>query len=246
MRLLAHGLVQLAAFVLAWVLVAPLAQPLGFAVLQGLLASMLATLWRLPPGARLMHALCVPLMVWLLSLGIHPAWYALGFVFLLALGRNAVTEKVPLYRSSREAVARLARLVPEGGAVLEAGCGDGRAAMWLSEARPDVAVTALESAWGSFVLAWLRWRMAGSPAGVRVACRSFWQEPLARYDVVYAFLSPHPMPRLWRKYVADGKPGSRLVSNTFEIPGVAPDEDVALGGPLQTRLLIWRHPDGTC
>jgi hypothetical protein len=41
--------------------------------------------------------------------------------------------------------------------------------------------------------------------------------------VVYAFLSPAPMPRLWEKICAEMKPGSLFISNSFPVPGQAPD-----------------------
>jgi hypothetical protein len=36
------------------------------------------------------------------------------------------------------------------------------------------------------------------------------------------------------------KPGSLLVSNTFVIPGVAPDRTVAIGDRMRSTLYIWR------
>ncbi|MDP3440867.1 MAG: class I SAM-dependent methyltransferase, partial [Azonexus sp.] len=49
-----------------------------------------------------------------------------------------------------------------------------------------------------------------------------WQVRLDDFDVVYAFLSPAPMPRLWEKIQAEMKPGSLFISNSFPVPGVVP------------------------
>ena len=69
--------------------------------------------------------------------------------------------------------------------------------------------------------------------------QDFWQCDLSRYDVVYAFLSPVPMPALWRKVRAEMRPGSLFISNTFAVPGVPPDESVAIGGGSRV-LYLWR------
>ncbi|WP_024302815.1 hypothetical protein [Pseudogulbenkiania sp. MAI-1] len=240
-----HGFVQLAAALGAWFLIAPALQPLAWAVLQGLLAAALAGLFRLSRGSWLAHGLFVPAMVYCYQLAL-PAWgYLLALLLTFAIGRNAWLERVPFYRSSRLVVERLAEVLPERARLLEAGCGDARLALRLAARRPDVRISALETAWAAWGLAWVRWCLAGRPANVRIACRSFWREPLAEYDAIYAFLSPQPMPRLWRKFIAEGRAGSLLLSNTFAVPGVEPQRTLALDGPLQKRLLIWRHPHGT-
>nr|MBP9655293.1 class I SAM-dependent methyltransferase [Rhodocyclaceae bacterium] len=51
-----------------------------------------------------------------------------------------------------------------------------------------------------------------------------WQADLGNYDVVYAFLSRAPMPRLWEKVQAEMKPGSLFISNSFPVPGATPDQ----------------------
>ncbi|EEG09748.1 methyltransferase domain-containing protein [Pseudogulbenkiania ferrooxidans] len=243
--LLRHGLLQLAAALGAWFLIAPALQPLAWSVLQGLLAAALAALLRLRRGSWLAHGLFAPAVVYCYQLAL-PAWaYLLALLLTFAIGRNAWLERVPFYRSSPRVVERLAEALPEQARLLEAGCGDAKLALQLAERRPDLQIAALETAWAAWALAWLRWCLAGRPANVRIACRSLWLEPLSEYDAVYAFLSPQPMPRLWRKFVTEGQPGSLLLSNTFTVPGVEPERSLALGGPLQKQLLIWRHPHGT-
>ncbi|HSX69654.1 MAG TPA: class I SAM-dependent methyltransferase, partial [Pseudomonas sp.] len=59
------------------------------------------------------------------------------------------------------------------------------------------------------------------------------------YDVVYCFLSPAPMAELWTKARSEMRPGSLLISNSFEIPGVAPGEVIELNDWRASRLLLW-------
>lgn len=50
------------------------------------------------------------------------------------------------------------------------------------------------------------------------------------------------MAAVWRKAGMEMRPGSLLVSNTFEIPGRSPDFVVEVGDRRGTRLLAWRIP----
>ncbi|WP_240314977.1 class I SAM-dependent methyltransferase [Chromobacterium haemolyticum] len=173
---LRHLGLQLLAALAAMFFVAPAAQPLGWAILQGLCAAALAIFMRLPGWQRLLHGLFVPALA-LMHQAALPSWvYLLGLALTFALGRNAVLERVPLYRSSAQAAERLAELLPGRAALLEAGCGDGRLAVWLCRLRPDLRVRALESAWGSWLLARARWWLARRPRRLEFSCRSFWRE----------------------------------------------------------------------
>lgn len=185
------------------------------------------------------HALFVPVVVLAVSAGV-PSWaYLLAFVLTYAFGRNAWSERVPFYRSAGEVADRLSEVLPPDAVLLEAGAGDGRLTLALALSRPDVRVNAFENAWGSYLFARLRWFMAGRPGNVRFTCASFWPEDWGRYDAVYVFLSPAPMSKVWDKFQQQAKAGALLISNTFEVPDVAPLRSVPLHGHLQRELLFW-------
>ncbi|AXE31487.1 SAM-dependent methyltransferase [Chromobacterium phragmitis] len=245
MSWLRHPLLQLFACVGAWIFIAPAQHLLPWATLQAMLAGLFAIMLRMPGWQRLVHGLFIPGVALASQAGIAPGWYLAALLLTLALGKNALVERVPLYRSAPRVAESLGRLLDDGATVLEAGCGDGRLALQLAQRRPDVSVIALESAVGSCLLAKWRWLRAGRPSQLAIACRNFWKEDWGGYDAIYVFLSPEPMPRIWRKFVAEGRPGSLLISNTFAVPDVAPDESIPLEGPLQKELLIWRHPHGS-
>ena len=88
-----------------------------------------------------------------------------------------------------------------------------------------------------FAIGWLRALMNRSR--YRMSRQDLWQCDLAAHDIVYAFLSPVPMAALWRKAVAEMRPGTLFVSNTFAVPGVAPDEIVE-GAGGRRALYVWR------
>jgi hypothetical protein len=61
-------------------------------------------------------------------------------------------------------------------------------------------------------------------------------------DVVYAYLSPVPMARLWCKVCEEMPSGSRFISNTFPVPGVEPERVVELDDFHHSRLYVYRVP----
>ena len=67
-----------------------------------------------------------------------------------------------------------------------------------------------------------------------------WRADLAGYDVVYAFLSPAPMPALGEKAKREMRPGSLLVSNSFAVPEVSPERVIELDDARQTLLYCYR------
>ncbi|SUX30592.1 SAM-dependent methyltransferase [Chromobacterium vaccinii] len=176
MRRLRHPLLQLLACVGAWIFIAPALHLLPWAALQGLLAGLCAVALRLPGWQRLAHGLFVPAVALASQAGVAPGWYLAALLLTLALGRNALVERVPLYRSAVAVAERLAERLAGGASLLEAGCGDGRLALLLALRRPDLNMRALENAVGSWLLARWRWRRAGSPNRLVFACRNFWSE----------------------------------------------------------------------
>jgi hypothetical protein len=48
------------------------------------------------------------------------------------------------------------------------------------------------------------------------------------------------MPALWEKARREMRAGSLLVSNTFVVPGVAPDRVIEVDDTRGSRLLVWQ------
>ena len=89
----------------------------------------------------------------------------------------------------------------------------------------------------TWAIGWLRTRRLKN---VEWRYADLWSTPLGKYDVVYAFLSPAPMPELWRKVQAEMPAGSLFVSNSFAVPDVTPSEIVEVGDGRQTQLYCYR------
>jgi SAM-dependent methyltransferase len=207
--------------------------------IQAIAAAAFGQALRLPCWWLPINAASVPGVVAVRSLVIAPVWFLAAFCLLLVIFWNTYRTRVPLYLSSRSACARLAQLLPSDASVrvLDLGCGFGGVIRALRQLRPRAEIIGLESA---PLPSWVaKLRLRGDALSL-VERRNFWDEDLVRYDVVYAFLSPEPMERLWRKVRSQMRPNTLFVSNTFAVPDVAPDLTLPLS-PNGTRVLyVWR------
>ena len=188
----------------------------------GGVALLFATLSRQPWWWRVIHAGFMPLVWFTQSLAIDPGWFLFAAVLLLLVYRGALTGQVPLYLSNKQTVQALAELIAARGDTrfLDLGAGVGSTTVPLADALPDSHFTGYENA----PLTWLAGRLLGlGRPNLDWRWDDLWQARLGDYDVVYAFLSPAPMARLWDKVQAEMKPGSLFVSNSFPVPGATPE-----------------------
>lgn len=208
------------------------------AITQGLFAAALGARFGLPRWWLPINLCFLPAAVLLRTVDNHPGLYLIAFVASVSVFRTTLRTRVPLYLSSARAVEALAERLPTrpGIKVLDLGAGTGTVISRLAHLRPDATVAGIELALLPALIARLRVRRRRNG---RIDRTDFWAHSLADYDVVYAFLSPAPMERLWRKVRAEMKPGSLFVSNSFDVPGVAPDEVIALDGARSRALLVW-------
>jgi len=189
---------------------APIHMVLPFAVAAALL-------WRLPPWA-----------------------FLAAFVFLLLFYWNSVSG-VPLYLTNRETRATLAGLLPEQGGFrfVDLGSGFGGPLIDLAGRRPDGIFEGIESAPMPYAVTRLRLMLQRRP-NATVRYGDFWKLDLTPYDVVYCFLSPVPMRKLFDKAKREMRPGSLLVSNTFTVPDRPAGDIRAVPDRRQTMLHLWR------
>lgn len=205
----------------------------------GAVALALATLSRQPWWWRVIHALFMPL-IWLThSLAIDPGWFLLAFILLLLVYRGALTGQIPLYLSNQETVDALDELLGELEAqrFLDLGAGVGSTVIPLADRWPERHFTGVENA----PLTWLTGKIHGlGRNNLDWRWEDLWCMPLHDYDLVYAFLSPVPMPKLWKKAQAEMRPGSFFVSNSFPIPGIVPTRVIEVACTPPRPLYCYR------
>ncbi len=213
---------------------------IGWALLQAVLAMAIAAWtgadrWWLP-----LHLAFAPAVVVALGLAVPPMVYAALLILLLLIFGLPFRTRVPLFLSSRAAVAVLAQWLPKGSySILDVGSGTGRFVAEMARRRGDCQVTGLELAWLPWWLSQLAIRRLPN---ARIRREDFWKTPLDTCDVVYAFLSPVPMPALWEKLRRELRPGSWLISNSFPVPGLEATEVLEVDDRRRTRLYCYRIP----
>ncbi len=101
---------------------------------------------------------------------------------------------------------------------VDIGSGLGGLALHLGKKYPDSHFLGVEIAPLPWLLSYLRPR--GRQSHVKFLWADYEKLNFSAFDVVFAYLSPAAMPRLWEKARQEMEPGSLLISAEFPIPGV--------------------------
>ena len=217
--------------------------PLLLALLCGLLATAFSYLSGLAKWWLLIQLLFVPALVLMLPVGLPPGFFLVAFLILLLVYWSAFRSQVPLYLSSNKVQNAIECLLPaattnSGFTFVDLGSGLGGVLTHLAEVRPDGLYTGVETAPLPFFWSWLRTRLGGY-RNCSLHWGSLWDCDLSQYDVVFAYLSPVPMEKLWDKARAEMRPSSLFISSTFAVPDQLPHEVVQVDDLHHSTLLIW-------
>ncbi len=212
--------------------------PLAVASAQGVCAAVVSYRLEAPPWWLPIHLAFMPLAIALNDLDIPSSAYLIVFTILLLVFWRTDRSRVPLYLSNAATARAVASLLPVAGCrVVDLGCGNGRLLKRLAELRPDCRFLGVEHA----PLPWLWARLINlGQDNCEIRFGDFWSQDLAAFDVVYAFLSPVRMRDLWKKTCSEMGSNSLLISNSFEVPGVAAKPIVTVDDRRGTRLYCYR------
>lgn len=208
-------------------------------LIQGALAALISRPLGMANWWLILHLL-LPLSIWGAVGWQLSAWfYLVAFILMLLVFWNSADERVPLYLSNRTTWRALAELLPEQTTLRFVDLGSGLAGTlrYLAEQRQESEFVGVESAPLPMWLA--RWRCRKN-SNITLKQQDIWQQNLAEYDVVYCFLSPEPMPKLYVKAKKEMRQGALLISNSFDVPGIEPDQILELDDRRNTRLYLWR------
>ena len=227
--------VVIAGLALTWsILLLPALPMIVWAMLQAMLATLLAYHFSMARWWLAIHMLFLPALVLTLFMSL-PSWLFLtGFALLFLVHGATYRTQVPTHLSRRAVVESVTDLLPaqSGFRCMDLGCGFGGVLSALALRRSDGEYHGIEAAILPFAVSWIRGRLAG----YGVSWGDLWKVDLGIYDVVYVYLSPTAMPGLWAKVRREMRPGSLLISNSFPIPGVAPTRTVSLRSGVNVYL----------
>lgn len=206
----------------------------GFTAMLGLPRWWLAIQVALPPA------------VYIALIQDLPAWpYAVGFAILFLVFSNSAGDRVPLYLSNRTTWRAIGKFAETEGPVrfIDLGCGLGGTVTAIARVNrhPDSRFRGVETAPLPYAIAKVRCALSRD-SRIDVRRLSLWDQPLGDWDIVYAFLSPAPMPRLLEKASAELKSDAVLISNSFTAAGWPDTEAIQLSDGRKTVLHVWRGP----
>jgi SAM-dependent methyltransferase len=171
-----------------------------------------------------------------------PAWlYPVAFVLCALVYWNGAAEQVPFYMTNRRTWKAISGIVTEEKAnrIVDLGSGMGGIVTYLARNHRAATVKGVETA--PLLIAASKFRLAASRLkNAEMLYRSIWDVDLAGFDLVYCFLSPAPMPRLYDKARSEMRKGSILVSNSFAVPDIAPERIIEVDDARKTRLYVYR------
>lgn len=212
--------------------------PLRWTLMEALFAVAGGALLGLAPWWMAINACFIPALDLALNLALPPAVWLGAFLTMTLLYWGVATTQVPLFLSSAAAAGALARVVSAARCrnLMDLGCGDARLIKRLAVSCPETACSGIEHA----PLPWLAGKLRLWSSASRLQRGDFWAETLTPYDCVYAYLSPVPMPALWNKAQREMRPGTLFVSNSFPVPGVAPERVINLDDGWGGCLHVYR------
>ena len=165
--------------------------------------------------------------------------FAVCAIMLLLIYLPTFWTRVPYYPTSRPVYDALAELLPKDDdfCFLDLGCGFGALLEHLAQVKPHGRFVGVEIGPLPYLVSKLRF--AFNPR-VTIRFQNFWRLSLESYDFVYAFLAPHPMEMLWKKFQAEAKKGAVFVTNSFGL-GKKPDLTKKVMDPKQSALYVFRR-----
>ncbi|WP_409342317.1 SAM-dependent methyltransferase [Paenibacillus sp. MBLB4367] len=177
---------------------------------------------------------------------------AAGGVFLAMVSivyaswRNGISP-MPSSLAVRTAVAAEVNGLTGNGPIVEAGSGWGTMAFHLARHCRGRRVTGIENSpvplWFSRLAA--RWsfpplsRALSSRDNVTFVRGNLYDYPYEKADVVVCYLYPGAMKRLSRLFGKSMKPGARIISVCFALPGWRPERVVTCGDPYRTKVYVY-------
>lgn len=160
----------------------------------------------------------------IVALGWHewvdPHWLVFGFFLILVPGLwGAFTTGpyVPSGKKRRESMLRLAKLQPND-IVYELGCGDGSL---IFAAAPKVS-KAIGYEISIPLVLFGKLRKWFSRSRVHIRFGNIWKQNYRDADVLFCYLMPNSMKRLYHEIWPTLKPGARLVTHAFYLPELQP------------------------
>lgn len=194
-----------------------------FLLLQGIIAALMARAIKLAIWWQWILFI-FPLAIWLaLKLDLTPSFLFAGFLLFVLMYWSVFLTQVPYYPSGKAVCDVVADLISQERSlkIIEIGSGLGGFSMRLAKIRPKSSYIGIEIAPLPFLISLIRSKFQGSKVDFRLG--NYQKLDFADFDLVFAYLSPAAMSKLYEQCKVQMKSGSILVSHEFIVPEVKPN-----------------------
>ena len=151
-------------------------------------------------------------------------------------GISPMPASAPLRRAVAEEVARIGG----AGRLAEAGAGWGTLAIAIARRNPHWTVVGIENSPAPWLASQLLRAVSGVRERVTFRRANLYEVPYGEVDVVVCYLYPGAMQRLEAVFRRTLKPGARVVSVCFALPGLRPERVVACKDIYATKIYVYR------
>lgn len=158
-------------------------------------------------------------------------------LFVILLYIPTLYSGVPFYPTSNDAYGEILKLIPNDKELtfIDLGSGFGSLLKYLSSHRPQAKFIGVEISPMAWAISKIRFYRNKN---ISIFLKDMWDLDLEKYDFVYAFLAPGPMPRLWQKVKKEMRPKTVFITNTFDV-GIVPTHRIKLQDTKQSELLVF-------
>ncbi len=213
--------------------------PIVFLFSQSGLAVGGSLLLRQPTWWIPIHLLFLPSVFVFFTLALPAWWYLFIVVTLTLIFWGTIRGDVPLFLSSSEVAQAVITLLQQEHALTFAdlGAGVGSVAIPVAKNLPETQV----EAWERAPFPWLisAWRGRGL-LNYTASRRNFFAADFAKYDVIFAFLSPLAMPDVSEKIKRKMRSGTLFISSSFPAPDWQPESILRMNDRRKTVLYCYR------
>lgn len=159
----------------------------------------------------------------MLEMGIY-VFLLLAVLLVFGTAAYAGLRAAPWLPVFKRDVIRIAKLadVHEGDVVYDIGSGDGRILVALANNTKARLLVGYEISFLLYVWSVIRVKFLGFRKRIEVRYSDFLSRDLSQADVIFCFLTPMAMKKLGPKFKKELRPGTRIVSYSFSIPGWEP------------------------
>lgn len=187
------------------------------------LVSLLAKAANMPIWWRWIHVMFPVAVLAMQYINLPASVYLAGFVITLTIYWSVHNTRVPFYPSFPATWRALHYVLEQQGndqslKVLDIGSGIGDLALFLAKQRAHDEVFGIEIAPLPWAVSAVRALFSGNLATFSLG--DYRQLDFARFDVIFAYLSPAVMPAVWQKVRAEMPAGSLFISSEFPVPDI--------------------------